>query len=261
MTTRDQKGDFRLAVVKNFGISPGGQPLLFVVKKNASVLKNLLGWVNGILNGRKTLADIPLLVVDDEADHASVDTKAQAFDENGKPDHDHDPTKINGNIRSILTKFDKVAYVGYTATPFATIFIHDQGSTQKQGEDLFPRSFIINLPAPSNYDGPVRLFGLEPTQDPEGVPALPWFDDNGSRRLARSEETRGWMPPAHKKSHPRYNGRDDAAQPPGRNPLVRANVRGPPGAEPNARAQLDASPRDPIYVGSASRLRVRLRPR
>ena len=41
VTTRHEKGDFSLAVVKNLGISPGGRPLLFVVKKNTSVLKNL----------------------------------------------------------------------------------------------------------------------------------------------------------------------------------------------------------------------------
>ncbi len=75
-----------MAVVKNLGISPGGRPLLFVVKKNTSVLKNLIKWIDGILNGRRSLKDVPLLVIDDEADHASVDTKAQAFDENGKPD-------------------------------------------------------------------------------------------------------------------------------------------------------------------------------
>ena len=160
VTTRHEKGDFSLAVVKNLGISPGGRPLLFVVKKNTSgSLKNLIKWIDGILNGRKVLKDVPLLVIDDEADHASVDTKAQAFDESGKPDEDHDPTKINQNIRLLLRKFQKSAYVGYTATPFANMFIHEQGATEKLGPDLFPRSFIVNLPAPSNYDGPVRLFG------------------------------------------------------------------------------------------------------
>ena len=99
-------------------------------------------------------------MIDDEADHASVDTKAQAFDENGKPDEAHDPTKINQHIRTLLRKFHNAAYVGYTATPFANVFIHDQGRTHQDSwrPDLFPRSFIINLPAPSNYDGPVRLF-------------------------------------------------------------------------------------------------------
>ncbi len=211
VTTRHEKGDFSLAVVKNLGISPGGRPLLFVVKKNTSVLKNLIKWIDGILNGRKVLKDVPLLVIDDEADHASVDTKAQAFDENGKPDEAHDPTKINQHIRLLLRKFHTAAYVGYTATPFANIFIHDQGATEKLGPDLFPRSFIINLPAPSNYDGPVRLFGLEATEEANGVPALPLLRKiTDHAETLDPKETRGWIPPAHKNGFaPRFGGKDD----------------------------------------------------
>lgn len=211
ITTRDEKGDFSLAVGRKFGITPGGKPLLFVVKKNNRVLKNLLKWIDSILNGRTMLEDVPLLVVDDEADHASVDTKEQAVDENGKLDEDHDPTKINGQIRLLLRKFQKTAYVGYTATPFANIFIHDQGRTEQLGEDLFPRSFIMNLPAPSNYDGPVRMFGLEPSSDDDGVPPLPLVTtvDDFARSL-RSDETEGWMPPKHKNGFvPNFEGKNE----------------------------------------------------
>jgi hypothetical protein len=210
VTTRGEKGDFKRAVGRNFGISPTERPMLFVVKKNTSVLKNLIRWIDGILDGRKSFSDVPLLVVDDEADHASVDTKAQSFDEDGKPDEDHDPTKINQHIRTLLLKFDKSAYVGYTATPFANVFIHDQGWTTKYGTDLFPRSFIINLPAASNYDGPVRLFGLEETEDFEGTPALPLLRTVEDHAASLDpKETSGWMPPAHKSGwHPRYEGAD-----------------------------------------------------
>lgn len=211
ITTRDDKGDFRKALGKNFGISPGGRPLLFVVKKNVSVLKSLLGWIHKILNGTSVLEDVPLLVIDDEADHASVDTREQAFDENGRPDEEHDPTRINGQIRLLLRKFQKSAYVGYTATPFANVFIHDGGETAKLGPDLFPRSFIVNLPAPSNYDGPVRLFGLDPTEDEAGVAALPLVrvvTDHAA--TGDPKETEGWMPPAHKNGwQPRHEGRDE----------------------------------------------------
>ncbi len=210
ITTRHEKGDFSLRAGRDFGIAPGGRPLLFVVKKNARVLKNLIKWIDGILNGRKVLDEVPLLVIDDEADHASVDTKAQAFDETGKPDEDHDPTKINAYIRLLLRKFQKSAYVGYTATPFANIFIHDQGETAKLGMDLFPRSFIVNLPAPSNYDGPVRLFGLEPTEDVDGAPSLPLVrlvSDHADS--ADPRESRGWVPPAHRSTFtPQYAGED-----------------------------------------------------
>ena len=210
ITTRDEKGDFKAALAKNFGISPGGRPLLFVVKKNVPVLKGLIGWIDKVLNGAFSLENVPLLIIDDEADNASVDTKEQVFDENGRPDEDHDPTKINGQIRLLLRKFQKSAYVGYTATPFANVFIHDAGETAKLGPDLFPRSFIVNLPAPSNYDGPVRLFGLDPTDDEAGSAALPLVrvvKDHADTSL--ETETSGWMPPAHKHGFvPRHCGKD-----------------------------------------------------
>ena len=73
------------------------------------------------------------------------------FDEFGNPDLEHEPTRINKLIRKTLRSFGKVAYVGYTATPFANIFIHDRGVTRELGADLFPRSFIVhnlNFPYP-----------------------------------------------------------------------------------------------------------------
>src|SRR5439155_17011279 len=115
--------------------------------------------------GRRFVRRVPVLVVDDEADLASVDTKAQAFDESGNPDPDHDPARTNELIRRILRSFEKVAYVGYTATPFANIYIHDKGATAELGDDLFPRSFIVNIPPPSNYMGPARIFGISEDED------------------------------------------------------------------------------------------------
>ena len=81
VTNRNDNGDFNQNVAKHFGIHPGGNPLLFVVKKNATVLSNLLGWIHAsadstdLETGRKFHRHIPLLVIDDEADQASVDTK------------------------------------------------------------------------------------------------------------------------------------------------------------------------------------------
>ena len=103
----------------------------------------------------------PYLIIDDEADQASVDTRTMAIDEDGKPDDEHNPTRVNELIRRLLIAFEKSAYVGYTATPFASIFIHERARTKELGEDLFPRSFIINLPAPSNYTGAARVFGIK----------------------------------------------------------------------------------------------------
>ena len=208
ITNRNDDGDFKRTVAERFQINPGGAPLLFVIKKNVSVLKNLLEWVEWAagapVNGRSLVRDVPLLVIDDEADNASVDTREQAFDENGEPDSDHDPTRINGSIRRLLHCFEKAAYVGYTATPFANIFIHEQGRTRDEGDDLFPRSFIVNLPAPSDYVGPLRVFGIapQPETDQTGVPGLPIIRSIEDHAAAEDPEGKtGWMPPRHNKEH------------------------------------------------------------
>jgi len=98
-------------------------------------------------------------VIDDEADNASINTNPPLRDADGNILPDQDVTAINGLIRRLLNSFEKSAYVGYTATPFANIFIYPDGEHDEYGEDLFPRSFIINLPTPSNYIGPARVFG------------------------------------------------------------------------------------------------------
>jgi hypothetical protein len=204
VTNRNDNGDFNKTVAKSFGIHPGGNPLLFVVKKNATVLKHLLGWIHhsadskNVETGRRFHRHIPLLLIDDEADQASVDTKSGAFDENGQPDPEHDPTKLNRLIRSLLVSFEKSAYVGFTATPFANIYIHEQARTTDLGEDLFPRSFIVNLPAPSNYAGAARIFGIVEDEDAglsevHPLPMVRPVDDHAASDGAR--ETDGWMPP------------------------------------------------------------------
>src|ERR1019366_5601842 len=100
--------------------------------------------------------------------HASVDTGEQVFDADGNPDENHQPKAINSLIRQILNSFSKSAYVGYTATPFANIFIHRAGETKLEGPDLFPRAFIKNISAPSNYVGPARVFGLRGSEGRNG---------------------------------------------------------------------------------------------
>jgi hypothetical protein len=228
ITNRSERGDFSRTVARNFSINPGGRPLLFVVKKNARVLQNLLDWVEWASNGRdpetgrRVVRDVPLLVIDDEADHASVDTNQQAFDENGQPDPDHDPTAINRCVRRLLRFFEKSAYVGYTATPFANIFIHECARTTEDGDDLFPRSFIINLPAPSNYAGPVRIFGLRGSSEDsaEGEPAPPLIRQIADHADSlQPGERSGWMPPRHRNGHrPLYGGQ------PGISPSLRLAI-------------------------------------
>lgn len=211
-TTRADNGDFNAAVARNFAISPEERPWLFVVKKGKPVLTQLLRWIRGHVadttdteTGRRIVTNLPLLVIDDEADNASVDTGEQLFNEDGTPDEDHQPKAINSLIRQILHAFSKSAYVGYTATPFANIFIHRNGLTVDEGPDLFPQSFIINLAAPSNYVGPSRVFGRRTIDGRVG--GLPLTRDISDHY--NPDDTSGWMPPKHKKDHvPIYQGQE-----------------------------------------------------
>jgi hypothetical protein len=211
-TNRSNSGDFNRAVARSLGISPEERPWLFVVKKNKSVLTLLLNWIrNRVVNtkdtttGRALVTNLPLLVIDDEADHASVDTGENVVDENGVPDPEHEPKAINRLIRTILHSFTHSAYVGYTATPFANIFIHERGETTEEGPDLFPSSFIINLAAPSSYVGPSKVFGV--LQEDGSRNALPLSVSVSDYLDPNSHE--GWMPPKHKSDHvPLWQGQD-----------------------------------------------------
>lgn len=145
--------DFNTAAANASGINFNMRdPLIFVVKKNASILNRLLQWLNSKsieIDERRVIRNKSLLLIDDEADNASINTNPT----------DDPITRINGLIRDIVRLFDKSGYVGYTATPFANIFI------PIEEDNLFPRDFIINLPSPSNYIGPDKVFGFSMIED------------------------------------------------------------------------------------------------
>ena len=163
ITTSAEKGDFTKSAAETLGANFNApQPILVVVKKNASVLKRLYSWLESqdtkLINGKNEIVNKSLLIIDDEADNASINTKKNSS---------NSPTAINGMIRKINNLFSRSAYVGYTATPFANIFI----PTEK--EDLFPSDFIINLPAPSNYIGPDKIFGTSVIPNEDNDDLLP----------------------------------------------------------------------------------------
>ena len=169
-TNAEERGDFNLRIANQFNVRLGGDPVIMVVKKNGSVLRNLTRWARSLspLGDGETIPDTPILVIDDEADFASVNTRPYS------PGDDEHPTVINGRIRELLNAFEQSVYIGYTATPFANIFIYPDQDAGRHGRDLFPRDFLINLPVPSNHVGPTKVFGLPEGPDDEGpVPALP----------------------------------------------------------------------------------------
>lgn len=194
-----ENGDFNTRQAQHLGVSlqnTNQAPVILVIKKNVTPLRNLITWVEtnnpagpgSEDDGKNRIRNVPMLVIDDEADQASINTLKPDCDENGEPLDEQDATKINGQIRRLLYMFEQSAYIGYTATPYANIFINsfddvvgsysDQDRELACGKDLFPFDFIRALPAPSNYCGPVEVFGLSSDReaDAEEVEALPLLE-------------------------------------------------------------------------------------
>lgn len=209
LTSSAENGDFNKTIAEKIGVMIGSDPVVLVVKKNtkkgnetrpdSGPLGNLLSWILHVAgtddpsSGRRTVKNVPLLLIDDEADNASINTRGRRE----ASQEDVDVSAINGKIREILNSFERSAYVGYTATPFANIFVNPDAETLKHGQDLFPRGFIINVNAPSNYVGPARVFGLSGDADAgiearDGLPIVRHVDDYAAPDA---------FPPKHKKDH------------------------------------------------------------
>lgn len=160
--------DFNKATLKALGLSlrTYNGTALFVVKKNKSVLNNLHKWLVENNTDHKTgLIDLPLLLIDDEADNASVNTNSE----------EKDPTAINKAIRNILNCFRQASYLGITATPFANIFINPDSEEDEDTRDLFPKDFLTVLPTPELYIGTDKIFGNGDADD--------WDDDSTLQRV------------------------------------------------------------------------------
>lgn len=192
ITTQSNSGDFSKKVSNNFNRHMSSNPILLVVKKNVYVLKNILKWLTNTAqtidsDGKRFHSGFPLLLIDDEADNASVDTSEIFFNEDGTPDKNHDPKAINKSIRRILKVFNQSAYVAYTATPQANIYIHQKAETVNEGPDLYPRHFIINLESSSQYFGPKTIFGDE--------------NEQGLDLVRVRDDYTQWIPDGHKSYH------------------------------------------------------------
>lgn len=123
--------------------------VLFVIKKNVSILQKLYNWLRDYnLDPVKGYVDQPMLLIDDEADNASVNTRKD----------ETDPTRTNKLIRNICGLFKNTTYVGFTATPFANVFIDPDSVDSMKQADLFPEHFIYILPTPSTYIGADKIF-------------------------------------------------------------------------------------------------------
>lgn len=150
-------------------------PVIFVLKKNKSVLEKLEAWLRLFNANIDGIIDSPMIMIDDEADNAGVNAKTG-----------EDPATINKDIRAILKLFSRSAYVGFTATPYANIFIDPESPSEMFGDDLFPRDFIYALEAPSNYIGASTIF-------PKGA--------KYHNMLKNNNDCEGFVPLRHKKTY------------------------------------------------------------
>jgi hypothetical protein len=151
------------------------KPIIFVIKKNVKTLDALYKWLKEMnAQGDGRISDVPMLMIDDEADNASINTNKE----------DLDPTRTNAMIRRILGLFEKSCYVGYTATPFANIFINPESYDDDVRDELFPRDFIYCLDAPNTYFGPDKVF----------------LDDQSSAQILEAiDDCEDYLPFSHKK--------------------------------------------------------------
>ena len=182
-TSRDR--DFRATIASalNIGLNAVKEPVLVVAKKNKRVLSNLATWLRINNADRDRRIDVPMLLIDDEADNASINTRANP----------NETTAINKAIRDLLALFRRSSYVGFTATPFANTFIDPTSTDEMLGDDLFPRDFIHLLEPPTNYVGMDRAFPLMDPEQPEAGEAEAWAA--GIRTIEDSDD---WLPMDHK---------------------------------------------------------------
>ena len=152
-------GDFTIPL-ENFDhlIDTESRVVIAVIKKLArqgdeyrefsSVIGRLILWITE----SKNYQNVPIAIIDDEADQASVDNTSE---------DDENPSVINHAIRVLLSKFKKSCYIGYTATPFSNVFINPYNSTSGGIVDLYPKDLIYSLPKPKGYFGSSEFFAGE----------------------------------------------------------------------------------------------------
>jgi len=172
--TRDQLPD-RLA----FGLEEG-MVQVAVVKKQVNVLEHLMNGVKatdpGVISRHK------VLIIDDEADYATVNTGGDSSEmedatlessahEDDVLDPNTHPTRTNRAVRRIIKEFERTAYIGYTATPFANVLVDESQEDPLHGKSLYPRNFIMSLKRPDGYFGPDTLFGNldDPDNEPQHI--------------------------------------------------------------------------------------------
>jgi hypothetical protein len=185
LTTSAEGGDFDPKVASTMNIPLGVYPVALVIKKNARSLENVRKWIVAAqgqpsTDGRSDVVrGLPALIIDNEAGGLPVGVATAG------------PSQVSAATRRLLASFERCSYVGY-ATTFTNVFMRPDADTDKYGDDIFPRDFIVSLSAPPNYVGPEQVFGLHPADR----------DENASEPLPivrTVNDYPDWMPDGHKK--------------------------------------------------------------
>lgn len=161
-TTEHDDGDYTYPANGSFTMPVPGRAQLVVMKKITSRLETFRKTIVDDKGKPKTplaiLRQLKVLLIDDECDQASVNSS----------NNDYDMTRINAEIRKIIRALPAVSYVGYTATPFANVFIDPYPLNQNDLDDLYPEDFITTLPRTEGYFGAREVFGSAPA-NPDGL--------------------------------------------------------------------------------------------
>lgn len=130
-----------------------------VCLKNSTRLRNLIKWLHA---NPARAARMRILVIDDEADQASVNTRK--FDINETDEEEIERTAVNQLIIDLVngkdekgaqstSPFQAMNYISFTATPYANVL------NEAFESSLYPKNFICSLPESKEYFGAKVIFG------------------------------------------------------------------------------------------------------
>lgn len=134
-----------------------GEPArLLVIKKNRRILERVAGDLRRV-SETVPLSEIPTLIIDDKSDQASLNTRKPTLRQARQR------TAINGAITELLRVLPRAQYLGYTATPFANVFVDPDDV-----DDLFPADYLVPLPRPEQYMGASDFHDLDGDRSGDG---------------------------------------------------------------------------------------------
>lgn len=171
---------------------------LTVCLKNKTRLERLINW---LYSDPKRTNKLRIVVIDDEADQASINTAEIT------PDEEQERCAINQMIVNLVNgrmadgsippgniKFQSMNYISYTATPYANVL------NEGPGASLYPKDFICTLPEAYEYFGAKVIFGNEEEECP-GLPIvrnIPSSDEEQLKKIHKEQQFE--LPDSFKKS-------------------------------------------------------------